>query len=150
MDFSSPSSGSSTSSPHSRPQTVSEVLCREVGAAHPDGALKQIRTMKRLLRSHYVAQRRLERYGVSGVSEALETIEALRTEVRRLKAERRNAARAAAHDLRDALDAVDRLTAWLHEHRQRIAELEAQLDAAPLDAAQPSDAESPAESNVDP
>lgn len=77
------------------PRSVTEVLCREVGAAHPDGALKQIRTMKRLLRDHYRVQQRLDRYGVEGLSEAVSRIatlsrqlEAYRTQERR-RAERR-------------------------------------------------------------
>ncbi|PSQ96179.1 MAG: hypothetical protein BRD55_07910 [Bacteroidetes bacterium SW_9_63_38] len=47
------------------------MLCREVGAQHPDGALKQIRTMKRLLRSHYRVKQRLEDYGVESLEEAV-------------------------------------------------------------------------------
>jgi DNA repair exonuclease SbcCD ATPase subunit len=93
--------------PASSPQEVTEVLCREVGAAHPDGALRQIRTMKRLLRSHYRVKQRLERYGVDSLSDAVAHIAELRRQVRRYREEQREHALDRMDVLDDLMEAVD-------------------------------------------
>lgn len=97
----------------SRPQTVSEVLCNEVGANHPDGALQQIRTMKRVLRSHYRAQRRLEAFGVNGVGDSVTHITALRSRIDTLRDDHKRRARANVAAADAALDTLE-------EARQRL------------------------------
>lgn len=81
--------GSATEAP---PRSVTAVLCREVGAQHPDGALKQIRTMKRLLRSHYRVKQRLESYGVESLEEAVSHIATLTQRLERTRQRRREQA----------------------------------------------------------
>lgn len=90
----------------SRPQTVSEVLCREVGAKHPDGALQQIRMMKRVLRSHYRIQRQLERFDIHGLGDAVNHIAALRTRVESLLARQTQQAKANVEAADAALDTL--------------------------------------------
>jgi chromosome segregation ATPase len=101
------------------PRTILEVLCREVGAAHPDGALKQIRTMKRLLRSHYHNQKRLQRWGIDGLSEAVEHVKALQGEVRSLRNAQRKRAAANVAALDEALSVIETAR---HRLRKRAAE----------------------------
>ncbi|HHP7237090.1 hypothetical protein [Longibacter sp.] len=91
---------------HRRPQNVTDVLCRELGAGHPDGALRQIRTMKRILRTHYRAQKQLERYGVESTMDAASQIDRLRQSVDAERAARRQQARANVETLDAALDVV--------------------------------------------
>lgn len=93
---------------HQRPQNVTEVLCRELGAAHPDGALRQIRTMKRVLRTHYAAQKRLERYGVDSSMNAASKIESLRSQLTAVQSAREARARANVETLDAALDVLQR------------------------------------------
>jgi chromosome segregation ATPase len=92
-------------------QKVMEVLCREVGTSHPDGALRQIRTMKRLLRSHYRVKQRLERYGVDSLSDAVSHIADLHRQVRQYREQQRENAldrMEVLDDLMDAFDAMQR------------------------------------------
>jgi chromosome segregation ATPase len=103
-----------TASSASSPQEVTEVLCREVGASHPDGALKQIRTMKRLLRSHYRVKQRLERYGIDSLSDAVVHIAELRRQVRRSRDEQREHALDRMEVLDDLMEAVDAMRRRLH------------------------------------
>lgn len=70
-----------------RPRTVLEVLCRELGTSNPDAALRQIRTMKRLLRKRHRAERKLRRLDVDGADEAASTISDLQGRIRTLKSE---------------------------------------------------------------
>ncbi len=103
--------------PSSRsPQEATEVLCREVGAAHPDGALRQIRTMKRLLRSHYRVKQRLEQYGVDSLSDAVAHIAELRRQVRTYREQQKENARDRMEVLDDLMDALD---AMRHRLRTR-------------------------------
>lgn len=83
----------STTEDDSRPRSITDVLCREVGAPHPDGALRQIRTMKRLLRSHYRVQQRLEQYGVESLEDAVSRIADLTQQVERMRTRQRQRAR---------------------------------------------------------
>jgi hypothetical protein len=89
------------------PQTILEVLCREVGAAHPDGALKQIRTMKRLLRSHYHNQQRLQRWGLDGLSDAVQKLHDMREQIDALRTARRRRAEANVAALDEALSVLE-------------------------------------------
>ncbi len=98
------------------PQDVTEVLCREVGANHPDGALKQIRTMKRLLRSHYRIKQRLERYGVDSLSDAVPHIADLHQQVRQYKEQQRDSALARMEVLDDLMDTFDVMQRRLRAH----------------------------------
>jgi len=98
----------------SLPQEVTEVLCREVGATHPDGALRQIRTMKRLLRSHYRVKQRLEEYGVDSLSDAVAHIAELQRQVRRYREQQREHALDRMDVLDDLMEAVDAM-----QHRLR-------------------------------
>ncbi|MFO8231288.1 MAG: hypothetical protein R6U20_01350 [Longimonas sp.] len=87
-----PSASRSTPPPENtlggnRPRTVLEVLCRELGTSHPDAALRQIRTMKRLLRQRHRAARKLRRLDVDGAEEAARTIADLQSRIRTLKSE---------------------------------------------------------------
>lgn len=88
-----PRSTDTSSSGPGPPRTVSAVLCREVGAQHPDGALKQIRTMKRLLRSHYRVKQRLEDYGVESLEDAVSHIATLTQRLERTRQRQRERAR---------------------------------------------------------
>lgn len=96
------------------PQQVTKVLCREVGASHPDGALKQIRTMKRLLRAHYRVKQRLERYGVDSLSDAVPHIADLHRTVRQYREQQRENALARMDVLDDLMEAVDSMRRRLH------------------------------------
>lgn len=89
-----------------RPQNVTEVLCRELGAGHPDGALRQIRTMKRVLRTHYQAQKRLERFGVDSSMEAAGRLADLREQLAEEREVRRRQAQANVDTLDAALDVL--------------------------------------------
>jgi hypothetical protein len=89
------------------PRTILEVLCREVGAAHPDGALKQIRTMKRLLRSHYHNQQRLQRWGLDGLSDAVQKLHDMREKIDALRTARRRRAEANVAALDEALSVLE-------------------------------------------
>lgn len=100
---------------HQRPQNVTEVLCRELGAAHPDGALRQIRTMKRVLRTHYVAQKRLERYGVDSSMNAASKIESLRSQLDAVQSAREARARANVETLDAALDVLQQARSRLRD-----------------------------------
>jgi DNA repair exonuclease SbcCD ATPase subunit len=91
------------------PRTVSAVLCREVGAQHPDGALKQIRTMKRLLRSHYRVKQRLEDYGVESLEEAVSHIATLTRRLERTRQRQRERARRRLTVIEALLDKMDGL-----------------------------------------
>jgi DNA repair exonuclease SbcCD ATPase subunit len=91
------------------PRTVSAVLCREVGAQHPDGALKQIRTMKRLLRSHYRVKQRLEDYGVESLEEAVSHIATLTRRLERTRERQRERARRRLTVIEALLDKMDGL-----------------------------------------
>lgn len=99
-----------------RPQNVTEVLCRELGAGHPDGALRQIRTMKRVLRTHYQAQKRLERFGVDSSMEAAGRLADLREQLAEEREARRRQAQANVDTLDAALDV-------LHDARERLNDL---------------------------
>jgi len=101
---------------HRRPQNVTDVLCRELGAGHPDGALRQIRTMKRILQTHYRAQKQLERYGVESTMDAASRIDRLRQSVDAERAARRQQARANVETLDAALDV-------LHAARRRLNQM---------------------------
>jgi chromosome segregation ATPase len=101
---------------HQRPQNVTDVLCRELGAAHPDGALRQIRTMKRVLRTHYLAQKRLERYGVDSTMDAAGHIARLREHIDAERSAREAQARANVQTLDAALQV-------LHRAKDRLQEL---------------------------
>lgn len=111
----------SSSAPPSSPEAT-EALCRAVGAAHPDGALKQIRTMKRLLRSHYRVKQRLERYGVESLSDAVGHIAELRRQVRQYREQQREQALDRMDVLDDLMEAVDSIR---HRLRSRPAPDEA-------------------------
>lgn len=100
---------------HQRPQNVTEVLCRELGAAHPDGALRQIRTMKRVIRTHYAAQKRLERYGVDSSMNAASKIESLRSQLTAVQSAREARARANVETLDAALDVLQQARTRLRE-----------------------------------
>ena len=87
-----PSTSQSTPPPENtlgsnRPRTVLEVLCRELGTSHPDAALRQIRTMKRLLRQQHRAARKLRRLGIDDAEEAARTVVDLQSHIRTIKAE---------------------------------------------------------------
>lgn len=87
-----PSASQSTPPPKNtlgdnRPRTVLEVLCHELGTSHPDAALRQIRTMKRLLRQQHRAARKLRRLDVDDAEEAARTITDLQSRIRTLKSE---------------------------------------------------------------
>jgi FtsZ-binding cell division protein ZapB len=112
----------------SRPQTVSEVLCNEVGANHPDGALQQIRTMKRVLRSHYRAQRRLEAFGVNGVGDSVTHITALRSRIDTLRDDHKRRARANVAAADEALDTLEAARQRLRDKARSWNDL---VDAAP-------------------
>lgn len=99
-----------------RPQNVTEVLCRELGAGHPDGALRQIRTMKRVLRTHYQAQKRLERFGVDSSMEAAGRLADLREQLAEEREARRRQAQANVDTLDAALDV-------LRDARKRLDDL---------------------------
>jgi hypothetical protein len=90
---------------------VTEVLCREVGAAHPDGALRQIRTMKRLLRDHYRVQQRLERYGVESLDDAVGRIAALSRQLAAHRARERRQAERRLSAIESLIARVDALGA---------------------------------------
>jgi len=137
-----------TASAPSPPRSVTDVLCREVGARHPDGALKQIRTMKRLLRSHYRVQQRLEEYGVESLEDAVSHIAGLTRKLDAARKQQRRRARrrltvietllekvellrrsasadappagTAEASLSDALDLVEALTTELNELRLEL------------------------------
>jgi len=91
------------------PRSVTEILCREVGAAHPDGALKQIRTMKRLLRDHYRVQQRLERYGVEDLSDAVSRIATLSRQLEAYRAQERRQAERRISAIESLIARVDAL-----------------------------------------
>jgi len=91
------------------PRTVSAVLCREVGAQHPDGALKQIRTMKRLLRSHYRVKQRLEDYGVESLEDAVSHIATLTQRLERIRRRQRERAQRRLTVIEALLDKMDLL-----------------------------------------
>jgi hypothetical protein len=97
------------------PRTILEVLCREVGAAHPDGALKQIRSMKRLLRSHYHNQQRLQRWGLDGLGDAVREVKRLQTTVRDVRTTQRQRAAANVAALDDALEVLESARQQLRE-----------------------------------
>lgn len=130
-----------------RVRSITDVLCREVGASHPDGALKQIRTMKRLLRSHYRVQQRLEQYDVDSLDEAVSHIASLTQTVEQIRTQQHRRARrrltiieslldqmsavcdrtapssdvdAGPGPLQDALDLVDALATELNELRLEL------------------------------
>lgn len=107
----------------SRPQTVTEVLCRELGARHPDGALQQIRTMKRVLRSHHRTQQRLKRYGVDGLADAVSHIADLTEELASLRQRERERAEARR-------GALDHLLRTVEHARERVRQLQSDPDAA--------------------
>jgi len=100
---------------HRRPQNVTDVLCRELGAGHPDGALRQIRTMKRILQTHYRAQKQLERYGVESTMDAASRIDRLRQSVDAERTARRQQARANVETLDAALDVLHTARRRLHQ-----------------------------------
>mgnify|MGYP006269309261 FL=1 len=108
----------------SRPQTVSEVLCREVGAKHPDGALQQIRMMKRVLRSHYRIQKQLERYDIHGLGDAVNHVAALRTRVESLVERQKKQARANVAAADEALHALDNARARLRAKAKSADEID--------------------------
>jgi len=85
------------------------VLCREVGAQHPDGALKQIRTMKRLLRSHYRVKQRLEDYGVERLEDAVSHIATLTQRLEHTRRRQRERARRRLTVIEALLDKMDLL-----------------------------------------
>jgi len=114
---------------HQRPQNVTDVLCRELGAAHPDGALRQIRTMKRVLRTHYLAQKRLERYGVDSTMDAACHIATLREEVDAERSAREAQARANVRTLDAALEVLHRAQGRLHELARSRSTCEGGADA---------------------
>lgn len=91
------------------PRSVTDVLCREVGAHHPDGALKQIRTMKRLLRSHYRVQQRLEEYGVERLGDAVSHIADLTQRLDAARTRQRQRARRRLTVIETLLEKVDLL-----------------------------------------
>lgn len=117
------SDSSAEESPRAR--SITEVLCREVGASHPDGALKQIRTMKRLLRSHYRVQQRLEQYDVDSLDEAVSRIATLTQQVEDLRTEHRQRARR-------RLTIIESLLKQMEVLRARMAPAPSESDAAPL------------------
>jgi len=123
MNCNEPSSFQSPASqPGGRPpRTILEVLCREVGAAHPDGALKQIRTMKRLLRSHYHNQQRLQRWGIDGLGEAVQKLQEMREEVDTLRTAQRQRAEANIEALDEALSVLASARRRLHERASQSA-----------------------------
>jgi len=102
------------------PRTILEVLCREVGAAHPDGALKQIRTMKRLLRSHYHNQQRLQRWGLDGLSDAVQKLHDMREEIDALRTARRRRAEANVAALDEALSVLESARRRLKERASQF------------------------------
>ena len=119
----------------SPPQTVSDVLCREVGARHPDGALQQIRTMKRVLRSHYRAQKRLEAFGVNGVTEAVTHLTALRARIDALKAQQKKQAQAHVDAADEALQALQTARETLRANARSWDEVSEASSAASSSAA---------------
>lgn len=114
---------------HQRPQNVTDVLCRELGAAHPDGALRQIRTMKRVLRTHYLAQKRLERYGVGSTMDAAGHIATLREQIDAERSAREAQARANVRTLDAALEVLHRAQDRLHELARRRTPDQGDADA---------------------
>ena len=114
------------------PRTILEVLCREVGAAHPDGALKQIRTMKRLLRSHYHNQQRLQRWGLDGLSDAVQKLHDMREEIDALRTARRRRAEANVAALDEALSVLESARRRLKERASQSLppETEGRTDAS--------------------
>ncbi len=102
-----PSQTDTTSEDASRARSIADVLCREVGARHPDGALKQIRTMKRLLRAHYRVQQRLEAHGVDRLEDAVSRIAALTRQVEQLRIQQRRQARRRLTIIESLLDRMD-------------------------------------------
>lgn len=114
------------------PRTILEVLCREVGAAHPDGALKQIRTMKRLLRSHYHNQQRLQRWGLDGLSDAVQRLHDMREEIDALRTARRRRAEANVAALDEALSVLESARRRLKERASQPlpTETEGRTDAS--------------------
>ena len=116
-----------------RPQNVTEVLCNELGAAHPDGALRQIRTMKRVLRKHYEAQKRLERFGVDTAMDAADTMADLRARLQVEREQWRERARANVQTIDAALDALDTARERLRTLARPAEEIES--DSAESDRA---------------
>jgi len=107
-----------------RPQNVTDVLCREVGASHPDGALRQIRTMKRVLRMHYRSQKKLERFGVDDCMEAVACISDLRGLLRKARSLHRKQAQA-------NIQTVDEAIALLRESMQQLRDSARPAEALP-------------------
>jgi hypothetical protein len=119
---------------HQRPQNVTDVLCRELGAAHPDGALRQIRTMKRVLRTHYLAQKRLERYGVNSTMDAAGHIATLREKVDAERSAREAQARANVQTLDAALKVLHRAQGRLHELARSRTASDGKADSTAADS----------------
>lgn len=96
-----------------RPRTVLEVLCRELGTSHPDAALRQIRTMKRMLRKRHKAERKLRRLGIPDAAAAADTIVDLQGQMRVLKAEHKAEAE-------QRIEAIDAMAETIEALRQRL------------------------------
>ena len=71
--------------------------------------------MKRVLRTHYLAQKRLERYGVDSSMDAAGCIATLREQIEAERAAREAQARANVQTLDDALEILHRAQNRLHE-----------------------------------
>jgi hypothetical protein len=69
--------------------------------------LKQIRTMKRLLRSHYHNQQRLQRWGLDGLSDAVQKLHDMREKIDALRTARRRRAEANVAALDEALSVLE-------------------------------------------
>lgn len=126
-----------TASASPSPQEVTEVLCREVGARHPDGALRQIRTMKRLLRSHYRVKQRLERYGVDGLSDAVTHIADLHRQVRQYREQQRENALDRMEVLDDLMDAFNAMQRRLRARPETASDSPTDTSASSADAEPP-------------
>ncbi|WP_157621159.1 hypothetical protein [Salisaeta longa] len=96
------------------PHTVSEILCRELGAKHPDGALQQIRTMKRVLRAHYHVHKRLQALGVEQIGDAVGTIATLRKQIHALKADQKEQAREHLSVTGEVMEALDQIRSMMY------------------------------------
>ncbi|MES3630851.1 MAG: hypothetical protein PPP56_11880 [Longimonas sp.] len=118
-----------------RPRTVLDVLCRELGTSHPDAALRQIRTMKRLLREHHRAGRKLRRVGIDGADEAAREIASLEARIRTLKEEHKARAEERIAVIETMAKAIEMLRRRL---REQATTAEGQTAASPTTSS-PSD-----------
>ena len=125
-----------------RPRTVLEVLCHELGTSHPDAALRQIRTMKRLLRQQHRAARKLRRLDVDDAEEAARTITDLQSRIRTLKSEYK----AQAQERIAVINTMARAIETLRQRLRASAAVTAPATDAPAGTNAPSNTNDPSES----